>query len=140
MCVDHRWTPFEARSAVAWAKTDASSEYRRGPPVRACDVRDVSFPRKRESIPRSSLFGDPVSWWRGAPHPPASRLAAFRRNANGPMSREQRPRASVTIGGALTARPEISVVIPVYNEEENLPALLPRLLPVLDGLGRPYEV
>jgi len=32
------------------------------------------------------------------------------------------------------------VVIPVFNEEENLPALLPRLLPVLDGLGRPYEV
>ena len=32
------------------------------------------------------------------------------------------------------------MVIPVFNEEENLPALLPRLLPVLDGLGRPYEV
>jgi len=34
----------------------------------------------------------------------------------------------------------ISVVIPVYNEEENLPALLPRLLPVLDATGRRYEV
>ncbi len=34
----------------------------------------------------------------------------------------------------------ISVVIPVYNEEENLPALLPRLLPVLDSTGRRYEV
>jgi len=32
------------------------------------------------------------------------------------------------------------VVIPVYNEQENLPALLPRLLPVLDRVGRPYEV
>ena len=32
------------------------------------------------------------------------------------------------------------MVIPVFNEEENLPVLLPRLLPVLDGLGRPYEV
>ncbi len=31
-------------------------------------------------------------------------------------------------------------MIPVYNEEENLPSLLPRLLPVLDGLGRSYEV
>jgi undecaprenyl-phosphate 4-deoxy-4-formamido-L-arabinose transferase len=40
----------------------------------------------------------------------------------------------------LTPHPEISVVIPVYNEQENLPALLPRLLPVLDGLKRPYEV
>jgi undecaprenyl-phosphate 4-deoxy-4-formamido-L-arabinose transferase len=35
---------------------------------------------------------------------------------------------------------EVSVVIPVFNEEENLPKLLPRLLPVLEGLGRPYEV
>lgn len=47
---------------------------------------------------------------------------------------------SVRITADLTERPDISVVIPVYNEQENLPALLPRLLPVLDGLGRPYEV
>jgi undecaprenyl-phosphate 4-deoxy-4-formamido-L-arabinose transferase len=40
----------------------------------------------------------------------------------------------------LTPHPEVSVVIPVYNEQENLPALLPRLLPVLDGTKRPYEV
>jgi undecaprenyl-phosphate 4-deoxy-4-formamido-L-arabinose transferase len=40
----------------------------------------------------------------------------------------------------LTPKPDISVVVPVYNEEENLPALLPRLLPVLDGTNRPYEV
>ncbi|HKB70850.1 MAG TPA: glycosyltransferase [Thermoanaerobaculia bacterium] len=40
----------------------------------------------------------------------------------------------------MTERPDISVVIPVYNEQENLPALLPRLLPVLDRVGRPYEV
>lgn len=35
---------------------------------------------------------------------------------------------------------KVSVVVPVYNEEANLPALLPRLLPVLRGLGRPFEV
>ena len=34
----------------------------------------------------------------------------------------------------------LSVVIPVYNEEANLPALFARLYPVLDGLGRTYEV
>lgn len=34
----------------------------------------------------------------------------------------------------------VSVVIPVYNEEETLPALLPRLLPVMEALRRPYEV
>jgi undecaprenyl-phosphate 4-deoxy-4-formamido-L-arabinose transferase len=47
---------------------------------------------------------------------------------------------SVRISGALTPKPDVSVVVPVYNEQENLPALLPRLLPVLDGLSRPYEV
>lgn len=36
--------------------------------------------------------------------------------------------------------PALSVVIPVYNEEPNLPALFARLYPVLDGLGRRYEV
>ena len=30
--------------------------------------------------------------------------------------------------------------MPVFNEEANLPLLLPRLLPVLAGLSRPYEV
>ncbi|MYR58343.1 glycosyltransferase [Streptomyces sp. SID625] len=34
----------------------------------------------------------------------------------------------------------LSVVIPMYNEEEALPALVNRLRPVLDGLGAGYEV
>jgi len=36
--------------------------------------------------------------------------------------------------------PDISVVIPVYNEEEGLPLLFERLYPALDALGRPYEI
>jgi undecaprenyl-phosphate 4-deoxy-4-formamido-L-arabinose transferase len=36
--------------------------------------------------------------------------------------------------------PEVSVVIPVYNEEEVLPALFERLYPVLDALGESYEI
>jgi undecaprenyl-phosphate 4-deoxy-4-formamido-L-arabinose transferase len=36
--------------------------------------------------------------------------------------------------------PEISVVIPVYNEGEGLPLLYRRLYPALDALGRSYEV
>lgn len=36
--------------------------------------------------------------------------------------------------------PEVSVVIPVYNEEAGLPALFARLYPALDALGRRYEV
>jgi undecaprenyl-phosphate 4-deoxy-4-formamido-L-arabinose transferase len=38
------------------------------------------------------------------------------------------------------ATPQVSVVIPVYNEEEVLPALFARLYPALDALGRTYEV
>jgi undecaprenyl-phosphate 4-deoxy-4-formamido-L-arabinose transferase len=36
--------------------------------------------------------------------------------------------------------PAISVVIPVYNEEQGLPLLFARLYPALDALGRSYEV
>ncbi len=36
--------------------------------------------------------------------------------------------------------PQLSIVIPVYNEELNLPTLFARLYPVLDALGRPYEI
>ncbi|MDR1741307.1 MAG: glycosyltransferase [Synergistaceae bacterium] len=35
---------------------------------------------------------------------------------------------------------KVSVVIPAYNEEETLGVLFGRLFPVLDSLGRPYEV
>jgi undecaprenyl-phosphate 4-deoxy-4-formamido-L-arabinose transferase len=36
--------------------------------------------------------------------------------------------------------PILSVIIPVYNEQEVLPALFERLYPALDALRRPYEV
>ena len=38
------------------------------------------------------------------------------------------------------AKPYVSVVIPVYNEAANLRPLFDRLMAVLDGLGRPFEV
>ena len=40
----------------------------------------------------------------------------------------------------MSATPQLSVVIPVYNEELNLPTLFARLYPSLDALGRSYEV
>lgn len=40
----------------------------------------------------------------------------------------------------MSATPELSIVIPVYNEELNLPTLFARLFPALDGLKRSYEV
>jgi len=38
------------------------------------------------------------------------------------------------------APPDVTVVIPVYNEEQGLPALFARLYPALDALARSYEV
>src|SRR5215470_2779987 len=35
----------------------------------------------------------------------------------------------------MAGKPEISVVVPVYNEEENIPLLLGRLTPVLARIG-----
>jgi undecaprenyl-phosphate 4-deoxy-4-formamido-L-arabinose transferase len=42
--------------------------------------------------------------------------------------------------GAKLPAPAVSIVIPVYNEESNLEPLYMRLEPVLEDLGRPYEV
>lgn len=40
----------------------------------------------------------------------------------------------------VSANPELSIVIPVYNEEANLPILFERLYAALDALGRSYEI
>jgi undecaprenyl-phosphate 4-deoxy-4-formamido-L-arabinose transferase len=40
----------------------------------------------------------------------------------------------------MTSHPAVSVVIPVYNEEEVLPALFARLYPAMDALGASYEI
>ncbi len=37
-------------------------------------------------------------------------------------------------------KPDISVVVPVYNEEKNIPELFARLTRVLESLNRPYEI
>jgi undecaprenyl-phosphate 4-deoxy-4-formamido-L-arabinose transferase len=41
---------------------------------------------------------------------------------------------------SVVTAPEVSIVIPVYNEEDVLPALFERLYPVLDALGEAYEI
>src|SRR3989442_15243829 len=33
-----------------------------------------------------------------------------------------------------------SIVVPFFNEQENIPALYMRLTEVMDGLGEPYEI
>jgi undecaprenyl-phosphate 4-deoxy-4-formamido-L-arabinose transferase len=37
-------------------------------------------------------------------------------------------------------KPNVSIIVPVYNEEESLPSLCTRLFGVLDAMGRPCEV
>lgn len=43
------------------------------------------------------------------------------------------------LGGDLVTAPEISLVIPVYNEEENLPVLAGEIQRAMQAVGRPYE-
>jgi undecaprenyl-phosphate 4-deoxy-4-formamido-L-arabinose transferase len=40
----------------------------------------------------------------------------------------------------MSAAPDLTVVVPVFNEQEVLPALFARLYPALDALGRGYEI
>ncbi|HUH67033.1 MAG TPA: glycosyltransferase [Syntrophales bacterium] len=40
----------------------------------------------------------------------------------------------------MSSQPKISLVIPVYNEEESLQNLMDRIQPVMKGMARPYEV
>ncbi len=40
----------------------------------------------------------------------------------------------------MSTAPQLSIVIPVYNEALNLPTLFARLYPSLDALGRRYEI
>ncbi|MEO1093023.1 MAG: glycosyltransferase family 2 protein [Pseudomonadota bacterium] len=41
---------------------------------------------------------------------------------------------------APSAKPELTIVVPAYNESASLPPFFARLLPVLRGLGRSFEV
>jgi undecaprenyl-phosphate 4-deoxy-4-formamido-L-arabinose transferase len=57
--------------------------------------------------------------------------------ASSPLSTASSP---VTAGTRALNAPYVSVVIPVFNEQENLRALHAALMPVLETLGKPYEV
>jgi undecaprenyl-phosphate 4-deoxy-4-formamido-L-arabinose transferase len=47
---------------------------------------------------------------------------------------------SLSAAQPAAVQPAVSVVIPVYNEEDVLPTLFKRLYPVMDGTGVPYEI
>ena len=41
---------------------------------------------------------------------------------------------------SLCSSPAVSVVVPIYNEEESIPHLYQRLTEALEELGKPYEI
>ncbi len=61
-------------------------------------------------------------------------MTAQRVGATGPLT------SSATGPRAARERPVYSVVAPVYNEEETLPAFYERMTAVMEGLGEPYEL
>jgi undecaprenyl-phosphate 4-deoxy-4-formamido-L-arabinose transferase len=54
------------------------------------------------------------------------------------MRRDQEDNA-VNPAGALPDLPYLSVIVPVYNEEENLPELLRRVIAACEAMGKPWE-
>src|SRR5437870_5795557 len=50
------------------------------------------------------------------------------------------PSSSIPLDGRAKGAPTLSIVIPVFNEQENLPALHEKLTEVLKDLGQPYEI
>jgi dolichol-phosphate mannosyltransferase len=51
-----------------------------------------------------------------------------------------RPQGRLKLAAAAAADPDISVIVPVYNEEESLDLLIAGLWPVLESLNRSFEV
>jgi glycosyltransferase involved in cell wall biosynthesis len=45
-----------------------------------------------------------------------------------------------TKASSLAVRPTYSVVVPLFNEEDNVEPLVTRVAAVMDGLGEPYEI
>src|SRR5258708_16653783 len=48
--------------------------------------------------------------------------------------------SSLSLEGRAKGAPDLSIVIPVFNEQENLATLHQQLTEVLTGLGQPYEI
>src|SRR5690242_6523863 len=63
----------------------------------------------------------------------STKAAAARRTRPGPPD-DARMESSLAPGAM------ISIIVPVYNESESLPHLLPELRSVLERIGRPWEV
>lgn len=83
----------------------------------------------RRTSPFSGAFPSPAPW-------------RFRRCRilKPPTFRWPRPAPRGTHEEEEAGGPDLSVVLPVYNEVENLPELRQRLTKVLDALGRSWEI
>src|SRR6185437_17069273 len=103
-------------------------------------LRNPADDERRRAVPSSELRPLPGAAQRREPQAWGGheRRRAVPSSELRPL-RGQRSGESRKGGGAMT-HPQLSVVIPVFNEEAGLPALFARLYPALDELGAPYEV
>ena len=140
------WNMFAPAAAARPADDHAQAVQRRAA------TRAASAPAYRTRRCTCRTLGRRYGYQRGR-FPGAERIARETRDAAavpGDDRRRRRPRlrapCAEIVAGARDvtptggrrsddARPQLSVVIPVYNEEAGLPALFARLYPALDALG-----
>src|SRR5574338_133039 len=141
-----------------WPRAAGGARHEPGRRRRARDPLDLpglraaalAAPRLRARLrvrrARHDVGGEPV---RPLPLQDPARRAAGRRARRAPVlgarlpgadrvppPRGARPHAA----GGRAVSPQVSVVIPFFDEEESAGPLVAELRPVLDGLGRSYEV
>lgn len=89
-----------------------------------------------ERAPRHYTAKHPEAAPQLIPTDDAQAALAFCRRLAGILA----PDVAVARESAPLPRPYVSVVLPIFNEQENLPALYERLARVLEGEGRPFEL
>src|SRR3954462_9213133 len=106
-------------------------------------MRDVGLGSRRRSRERRA---PPRRRFARSPKPVGPVSMPSDDRTRGPRPRHPRPTGSArpgpgtkAAGAALTA-PELSVVVPLKDEQENLAELRLRLARTLEAMGRPYEV
>ena len=124
-------------------KTDLMPSIIAEPNLESCSVGHISRTAKEQDIDLQSLSGpptaDPVAALRFCQY-----LARLLTTNHGlpitEVAESISPDTDVGSGQAGLTRPDLSVVIPVYNEEENISALYARLTSVLEKVGGDYEI
>src|SRR5205085_3519802 len=102
------------------------AEHRLGPALRGRPPHHALQERREEASAHRL---------RVQPHPLAAALPGHERPGRGRRHRRRPEAARVS-----TPPPHVSAVIPVYNEEANLPELNERMIKALDSIGKSWEL